>query len=593
MRELEYPFDAEEIIKKKKNLKRTLLNTGKSFTKVKIAILGGFTTNTIKNVLELFLLNYGIAPEFYESEYNQFYEDAMFPNETLEKFAPDLIYFCTCNHNILEYPDLQDSQETVNSKLDAIFTRFVEMWEMVSGKYKCSIIQNNFEFPFYRIMGNMEASDYHGRINFITRLNLLIYDYAQKHENFYIYDVNYASASYGLEKWADPYYWHMYKYSVCVPAIPYYAFGLSHIIKAIYGKNKKVLMLDMDNTLWGGVIGDDGVDNIEIGQETSIAQTYTEFQEYIKKHKERGVLLTINSKNDEEVARTGLRRPDSVLNEDDFVMIKCNWEPKDQNLIEAAQELNLLPESFVFVDDNPAERLIVNNGVEGVSVPDIGQPEQYIRRIDRNGYFEMTQLSEDDLQRSEMYQSNAKRSKEKSKYRDYREYLLSLEMKGKICPFESLYMSRICQLTNKSNQFNLTTRRYSQAEIEQVARDKGYVTLYGKLEDRFGDNGIVSVVIGEIKEQTIHIDLWIMSCRVLKRDMEYAMMDELIRECKDNGINEIYGYYYPTAKNGMVKDFYALQGFQKLSEDEHGNATWRYDIPEKYINKNEVISIER
>lgn len=592
MKELEYPFDADWILKKKKSIKKELLHSDNgTFMEKRIAILGGSTTNDIKNILELFLLNYGIRPLFYESEYNQFYEDGMFPNPVLEEFSPDIIYIHTSNRNIVNYPVLTDTREEVQQKADAVLQKYEGLWEHIADTYHCSVIQNNFELPFYRLMGNKDASDYRGKVNFISRLNLAFGEYAQAHENFYIHDINYEAASYGLDKWSEPFYWHMYKYAMCVPAIPYVAFNLANIIKSIFGKNKKVLNLDLDNTLWGGIIGDDGADNIEIGQETSLGQTYAEFQDYIRQQKQIGVLLTVNSKNDEKNAVAGFERPDSVLKREDFVSFKANWEPKSHNLLVAAEELNLLPESFVFVDDNPAEREIIHQQIPGVATPDMGSVENYIQILDKNGFFEVTNFSEDDIRRNQMYQANEMRKQVQATYTDYGEYLASLEMKGTIGEFEPIYMSRISQLTNKSNQFNLTTRRYSQTEIEETASDPMNITLYGKLEDKFGDNGVVSVVIGKRKENTLHIDLWLMSCRVLKRDMEFAMMDELVEKCQSAGITKIVGYYYPTAKNGMVKDFYAMQGFAKVAEYENGNTVWEYAVTPQYEKKNKVIEV--
>ena len=254
--------------------------------------------------------------------------------------------------------------------------------------------------------------------------------------------------------------------------------------------------------------------------------------------------------------------------------------------------MNLLPESLVFIDDNPAERHIVTEQLKGVAAPEIGEAHQYIQTIDRSGFFEVTALSQDDLHRAEMYQENAKRAQLQASFSDYREYLLSLEMNAVIKAFEPAYMARIAQLTNKSNQFNLTTRRYTQTEIEETARDPAYITLYGKLSDRFGDNGVVSVVIGHVVKKTCHIDLWIMSCRVLKRDMEYAMMDTLIHRCLERRLSEIRGYYYPTAKNAMVKNFYELQGFQKIQEDSQGNTEWILHLNNDLEVRNTVIRVE-
>ncbi len=595
MKELSYPFDAEWILKKKKSIKKELLaDNSVNYIDKRIAILGGETTQNIKLMLELFLLNYGIKPEFYESEYNQYYEDGMFSNPNLEEFSPDLIYVCTCIRNIDEFPRVADSQDIVDSKRQNVIDKFYGLWDSLADKYNCPVIQNNFEYPFFRLMGNKDASDYHGRVNFVTTLNCAFYDYAQTHDDFYICDVNYISSSYGLDKWADPFYWHMYKYAVAVPAIPYLSFNVANIIKSIYGKNKKAFNLDLDNTLWGGIIGDDGADNIEIGQETSLAQTYSEFQEYIKMHKDIGVLLTVNSKNDEENAISGFERPDSILKKDDFASFNANWNPKSQNLSDTANDMTLLPESFVFVDDNPAERAIIEGEYPGTAVPNIESVEHYIQVIDKSGFFEVTNISSDDLKRNEMYQENAKRRKMQSSFVNYEDYLKFLEMKGEIQGFIPMYMSRIAQLTNKSNQFNLTTRRYSQSEIEEVASDSKHITLYGKLLDKFGDNGVVSIVIGRIdgaNNDELHMELWLMSCRVLKRDMEFAMMDELVDKARNSGIKKLVGYYYPTAKNSMVKDFYATQGFNKISEDSDGNTVWEFIITDDYEKKQHVIDV--
>lgn len=594
MKELEYPFNAKEILAKKKSIKKELLNRNQTYLEKKIAILGGVTTKNIKDILELFLLNYGIKPFFYESEYNQYYEDAMFLSPKLEKFEPDLIYICTSIRNIMDFPMLSDSLEKVNKKLSEQYRRFQGIWTRLEEIYHCPIIQNNFEYPYFRLLGNKDASDVHGRVNFVTKLNLYFYEYAKTHKNFYICDINYLSASYGLDKWSAPYYWHMYKYAVAVPAIPYLSFSVANIIKSIYGKNKKAFNLDLDNTLWGGCVGEDGADNIEIGQETPLAQTYSEFQEYIKLHKQLGILLTVNSKNDEENAISGIKRPDSILRVEDFVSIKANWNPKSQNLIETARELNLLPESFVFVDDNPSEREIVSVQVQGVAVPDIERIENYVQILDKSGFFEVTDLSKDDLRRTEMYRENIERNQLQTTFTCYEDYLKSLKMRGEILPFASMYISRIAQLTNKSNQFNLTTKRYSQEEMEAVMTDPEYITLYGKLKDKFGDNGVVSVLIGKIAGEfndELHMELWLMSCRVLKRNMEYAMMDELVKRAMSVGIRKIVGYYYPTTKNVMVKDFYKQLGFMKITEDKEGSTTWEFVIREDYQRKQNVIEI--
>lgn len=594
MRELTYPFDGELILKKSKKLKRALLESRTDFLEKRIAVLGGSTTHDIIRILELFLLEQGIRPVFYESEYAQYWQDAMFDNPLLSDFAPELIFIHTSNRNITNYPAPGDTKEQVDELFSEQYEHFRVMWDKLADTYHCPVIQNNFEYPFYRLLGNQEAVYVQGRISFLNRLNEAFYQYAREHENFYIHDINYLSAAYGLDRWADPLYWHMYKYACCMQAIPSFAHNLSNIIKSIFGKNKKALALDLDNTLWGGIVGDDGAENLEIGQETSMGQVYAEFQSYLKAQKDIGVMLTVNSKNEEENALAGLNHPEGVLKPEDFILIKANWEPKSHNIAQIAQELAILPDSLVFVDDNPAEREIVEMQIPGTAVPAIGTPEQYVRILDHSGFFEVTRLSEDDKKRNEMYRANVERKKQQAQFGDYQEYLRSLEMQGVIRPFEPLYIARIAQLSNKSNQFNLTTRRYTQGEIEAFAADERYITRYGKLADRFGDNGVVSVVIGRRDENgsVLHIELWLMSCRVLKRDMEYAMMDSVVEACRACGIGTIMGYYYPTAKNAMVKDFYGTMGFEKTEETETGATIWRFDIPADYTPKNTVIAVE-
>ncbi len=607
MKILDYPFDAEYLLKKSKSIKRELLSEDTKRVHKKIAVLGGSTTHDIIRILELFLLNYGIEPEFYESEYNQYYQDAMFDPVELVSFSPDLIYIHTGYRNIDNSPEPGMDVSLTDDLLDAEYKRFEGMWEHLAAVYGCPLIQNNFEYPRYRVMGNYEAVDPSGMVRFINRLNERFAEYAHTHKSFYIHDINYLSASYGLDRWSDPAFWHMYKYMLSLQAIPEFAFSLSHIMKAIWGKNKKGYVLDLDNTLWGGIVGDDGPEGLQIGMETPTGQIYTEFQTYLKKHTALGILLNIDSKNDEENALAGLKHPSGVLKPDDFIQIRANWDPKDLNFKDIAESINILPDSLVFVDDNPAERMIVEDQIPGVIAPELGQPEDYIRVLDKNGFFEVIGLSEDDKSRTEMYKANAKRAQAQASYADYHDYLLSLAMSAKIAAFEPLYYERISQLTNKSNQFNLTTLRCTVSDIDRYASSEDHITLYGQLSDKFGDNGIVSLIIGRIDRDSsvLHIVLWLMSCRVLKRDMEYAMLDEVTLAARALGLHSIYGYYLPTAKNGMVREFYKTMGFTQtdLTPDEisagagqnapEGTTAWILDVSGNISKRNDVICVNK
>ena len=603
---LQYPFDSDFLLKKSKKIRRALLTDGTARLKKKIAVLGGSTTHDIVRMMELFLLGHGIEAEFYESEYAQYYEDAVFGSEELDRFQPDLVFIHTTFRNLRELPSATMSADEVKALEDSTFAHFEAAWNGVRTRLHCPVIQNNFDLPPYRLFGNSDASDIHGTVRFVNALNARFADYAAAHDSFYLHDLNYLSACYGLDAWQDEAFWSMYKYAMTLRAIPTMSFSVANIIKSVFGKNKKALVLDLDNTLWGGIVGDDGPDGLEIGEETAQGETFRAFQAYLKRQKEIGVLLAVDSKNDEENALAGLNHPAGVLRPDDFVEIKANWEPKHQNFIQIAQDIAILPESMVFVDDNPAERAIVRDGIEGTAVPEIGRPEDYIRVLDRSGFFEVTSFTADDAKRAEMYRENAQRRSLEATFADYGDYLRSLDMKAEIGPFKELFYPRITQLTNKSNQFNLTTKRYTEEQIRAAAEDPDVITLYGRLEDRFGDNGIVSLVVGSkamiLEEKpgekerpngqlALLVDLWLMSCRVLKRDMEFAMMDELVRTCMAQNIRMIFGYYYPTAKNGMVREFYDRMGFQKVAEDEKGNTTWKFEIPAGYEHKNRYIRV--
>lgn len=589
IKKLNYPLDINYILRKKKSIKKELIKKENLIEK-KIAILGGSTTSEIKNVLEIFLLNEGILPVFYESEYNKYYEDALF-GEELNNFNPEIIYIHTNYRNIQNFPCISDDNEKIKKLLEIEYSKFESIWKILKEKFNCIIIQNNFDYPKNRVMGNYDRVLSNGRINFIDKLNEKFVNYAKDNNNFYLNDINYLSAQIGLDNWEDNSLWYNYKYAISYDSIPKLCKNISNIIKAIYGKNKKCLVLDLDNTLWGGVIGDDGINGIKIGTETAMGEAYTEFQKYIKNIKNLGITLAISSKNEDKIAKEGLNLEDMILKEEDFFTIKANWEPKSVNILEIAKEINIGLDSIVFLDDNPAEREIVRESLNVISVPEIGNDIlKYIDYIDRNGYFEIVNFSKEDLKRNEYYNANKEREKEKQSFLNYEDFLSSLEMNAEIDFAKPIYLDRITQLINKTNQFNLTTKRYGLAEIEEISKSENKVIFYGKLKDKFGDNGLISIVIGDIKEKELHIDLWLMSCRVLKRDMEKAMFDFLIDYCKKKDIDEIFGYYYKTNKNMMVKDFYKELGFENLEATED-KSIWKLKVNDIKNKKNKLIKI--
>jgi FkbH-like protein len=588
---LAYPFDPNILLRKKKALRRVLLEQPELVGK-RIAILGGSTTAEVKDMLELFLLREGIRPEFYESEYNKYYEDVMFSNPKLKEFKPEIAYLHTTSANITRFPSPWEGEEEAASLAQSEFSRFKGLWDRLAGEYGCVVIQNNFEAPHYRLLGSLDSYAVAGRTRFINRLNQMLADHARNTQGLYLHDLNYLAAWFGLSRWYDRQFWYSYKYAMNYEAIPWLAHCVASIVKAALGRGKKCLVLDLDNTLWGGVIGDDGLEGIQIGKETAEAEAYTEFQEYVKGLKERGVILAVCSKNEEKTAREGLGHPDCILKPDDFAAIKANWDPKHRNVLDIARELNIGADSLVFVDDNPVEREDVRRQAPMVAVPEMGSNvAQYINILDKTGYFEAVALSPEDLKRGALYSENARRAGEEKAFASYDDFLKSLEMTAEIQPFVPLYFDRITQLTNKSNQFNLTTRRYTEAEIEAAASDQRRIALYGRLTDRFGDNGLVSVVIGAVEGSELQVELWLMSCRVLKRGMEEAMLDALAARALSHGVKIIKGFYYQTAKNGMVSQMYGGLGFTRTELKENGDSTWRLEIGPDTRPRNRFIRV--
>lgn len=585
---LEYPFDSALILRKKKSIKKNLLLKD-NFIERKIVILGGSTTSEIKNILELFLLDNGIKADFYESDYNQFYEEALFGNDVLDKFNPDIVYIHTTNQNIRKYPELQDNESEINILLSNEIERYKSIWASLA-KFDCAIIQNNFDLTLDRSLGNLDCSDIHGKTYFLNKLNEKFSHNSREIKNLYINDINYLSSYLGLKNWFDRSLWHQAKYALSMEAIPELAYNLSKIINSVFGKSKKCLVLDLDNTCWGGVIGDDGLSGIQIGTETAVSEAFTSFQKYAKELKQRGITLAVCSKNDFINAKEGFEHPESILEFEDFTSFKANWDPKYQNIIDIAKDINIGIDSLVFIDDNPVEREIVISQTPSVAVPNIGSDViHFIDYIDRNGYFEPISFSADDINRSQYYKDNKKRSVEQATFESYDDFLESLDMTAEIKPFSPLYLDRITQLTNKTNQFNLTTKRFTSGEISNIANSDDYFKIYGKLTDKFGDNGLVAVTIGRIQDKQCHIDLWLMSCRVLKRGMEFSMLDELVRQCKIKGIFEIIGYYFKSSKNNMVSDLYEKLGFEILKKNNE-DTVWKLDIS-NYKNMNKFIGV--
>jgi FkbH-like protein len=584
-----FPIVVSDILRKRRVLKKELLKQP-NLVPTRIAILGGSTTTEVRSMLELFLLAHGIEPAFYESGYKRYFEDVEFENPDLWNFRPNIVFVHTTWHNIPEFPELLESEAEVEERIRREMARFESFWAKIHTELGALIIQNNFDLPGLRPLGNLETSQSFGRVNFVMRLNVEFATYARNHSRFLINDILYLSAQLGQAVWFRNNYWYNFHMALSPTATVSLAQGVAAIVKSVYGKSKKCLVLDLDNTLWGGVIGDDGVQNLILGKDHPIGEAFMDFQRYVKDLQRRGVILAVCSKNDAENAKEGFSHPDSVLKLEDFSAFKANWDPKPENIRAIATELNIGLDSIVFVDDNPAERDFVAEQLSEVAVPNVGADVScFAEVLEQERYFEVEKVVQDDLNRSAYYSSNAQRNAGQGRFSDYGGFLASLEMTAEIGPFLPVYLERITQLINKTNQFNLTTRRYTSAEVVSIAQDRAFITLYGRLTDKFGDNGLVSVLIGQILDETVQLDLWLMSCRVLKREMEFAMFDALVEQCQARGVRKIVGIYIPSKKNSMVAAHYASLGFTAIAGASEGRELWSYDLPASYSPRTRYI----
>ena len=440
--------------------------------------------------------------------------------------------------------------------------------EKLHNDFECEIIIDNFELPLFRYLGNYDSSSSLSILRSINSINLMINQDSEKLGYLHICDRSYISSKFGHQQWKDYGLWLSAKYSVSYHGISYLSYLISKIIESIMGNSKKCLVLDLDNTLWGGVIGDDGIDGIILGKESSIGEAYLDFHSYIKKLKNRGIILAVCSKNDLEIAKSGFDHPDSILKVDDFVAFKANWENKAKNIYDISQEINLGLESIVFFDDYTVERDLVRKELDGiVSVPEIGNDvTRYREIIDASELFNITSISNEDKLRNDFY-LNDRKEVALNQFNNYDDYLKSLNMTSEIQSFNQTYSNRITQLINKTNQFNLTTKRTTKAEIDSLINNNSVISLYAKLNDKFGENGLVSVICGAIDKDQVVIDLWLMSCRVFKRTLENSVINEFLK-LQNLKIKYCNCKYIPTPKNKIVSNLYEDIGFSLKSETE-------------------------
>jgi FkbH-like protein len=550
----------------------------RSAVSARVAVLGSTTTTQLASFLDLFLFAQNVDAEIYEAPYGLLRQEILDPSSDLYRFKPDFIFLAVTRRDLGALPALSDSPEAVEAAVDAAASEWEGLWRVAHERLGCQIIQNNFDAPPWRVFGNLEGSFASAPGAFIDRVNRELCRRAPGWVS--IHDLDGLAANIGRWNWGDERFFHLAKLPCAPEHLTPYAHKVAVLIAARLGRSRKCLVLDLDNTLWGGVIGDDGLAGINIGQGDAIGEAFVAFQRYAKALAERGVILAVCSKNEDANAREPFEKhSDMVLRLEDISCFVANWEDKAANMRRIAQELNIGLDALVFVDDNPAERAIVRQLVPEVAVPELpADPADYVRAVEQHRYFEAISLGAEDFQRTDMYRANAQRRETASNIGDLDEFLRSLNMRAWIGPVGDVELDRTVQLIGKSNQFNLTTRRHSAGDVERMRSSKDWVTRFVKLEDKFGDNGLISVLLAREEGSALVIDTWLMSCRVLKRGVESFLLNNIAAAARERGLTELVGEYIPTAKNVLVKHHYEQLGFTQIQADEDGRTLWRLPI---------------
>ncbi len=491
--------------------------------------------------------------------------------------------------------------DTPESAVDDAVTRKIEevsaLWRRARERFSATVVQQTFLSAMPSLFGNYEGLVPAAPLTLTDKLNAALRR-AAREAGVLLLDLDWAAAQDGRHHWVDPVRWHQAKQLVSPLRAPLYGDLVARIAAASVGLSRKCLVLDLDNTLWGGVIGDDGLDGIVLGQGSAAGEAHLGFQRYCHLLGKRGIILAVCSKNDEKNALEAFERhPEMALRRSDIAAFVANWDDKATNLRQIAETLNIGLDSLVFADDNPAERAIIRQELPMVAVPELPDDVAgYAARIADAGYFEAAAFTSDDTKRAEQYARNAMRKRASLEVAtDVQGFLRSLEMVMHVRPISRMDLARVTQLVNKTNQFNLTTRRYTEADIERFMADPAVATLQIRLSDRFGDNGLISVLIARPdaawSEDTLLIDTWLMSCRVLGRQVEDAALDGLVRASRGIDARTLVGIYRPTTKNGMVADHYAKLGFEPVETPTANDGTaWRLDLA-RYIPQAHFIKV--
>lgn len=555
----------------KKNLKQDL----DSLPNIRLSLLGDTATQLLATAIRGMGVERGYNIDLFEAEYNQVERQFMDPSSDLYQFNADFIVVFQSTHKLGEYHSAlsQKQQAMLAEERLQFVTSICSNPDLASKK----IIYFNYPEIEDTVFGSYANKVESSFIYQVRKLNFELMRLSQQFPNLFICDIAGLQNKLGRDQMFAANVYTSTEMVLSIDALPYVASRVMDIVCAIKGQFKKCLILDLDNTVWGGVIGDDGLEGIQLGHGLGIGKAFTEFQMWVKKLKQRGIIICVASKNNEATAKEPFEKhPDMVLKLDDIAVFQANWDTKVDNIRTIQQILNIGFDSMVFLDDNPFERNMVRQHIKGITVPELPEdPAEYLEYLYSLNLFETASYSSLDKDRTKQYQVEAQRVSLSKTFTSEADFLKSLNMVSVVSGFTKFNTPRVAQLSQRSNQFNLRTVRYTDADIEALANDPKVIDLSFTLEDKFGDNGLIAVVIMKPQDkETLFVDTWFMSCRVLKRGMENLTLNTMVEKAKASGYKRIIGEYLPTPKNSMVEKHYPDLGFKTIE----GTATAQYEL---------------
>jgi len=563
---LQYYLNQAQKLEKKSNSKQ-----------IKIGVISSYTITGLAETLQVKCAENNINCKYYVGGYNQYSQEIISQDSALYKFTPDIVFLLLDTRSL--FGNIFYDPYSLNFEERKLFVKekFEEIENLInifSKNSNSKLIISNLTIPSYSSFGINETKQEYGFHEMISSLNLKLNLSFREKNNIHIFDFNSFISKYGQKNIFNFKNFLFGDIQIIFDYIPYLAHELLPYINAFLGMTKKCIVLDLDNTLWGGIIGEDGFEKIQLGPEPP-GNAYYEFQKFLRVLKQQGIILAINSKNNlEDALKVIQEHPYMILKEEDFSCLKINWSDKVKNLKEISKELNIGLDSIVFFDDDKINCEYVNVSLPQVKVVNLsGDPSFFSEILQNMNDFDSLKITNEDLKRTQMYSEQIKRDELKDSSISLNDFLKNLDINVTIKKSDTFLIPRISQLTLKTNQFNLTTKRYQEEDIQRLTNDPNFLVGCAQIEDKFGDSGITGVfIVNKKNSNEWYLDSFLLSCRIMGREIEKSFIVYIINEAKKNNIEKIIAEYIPTQKNKPSKNFLSECGFLKH------NDKWIYDV---------------